>query len=127
MNQAIKRPWNRIITHSIISSELWLLVSVLPLTPVSHLLYLLGLVYALLLALVASLTDGTMGELSIAHSVFLPREFDPFCDTYLETVTRLRTDELMHLPKLNDGEFIDQLVRGVDTIPGKKNFIHQTN
>ena len=73
----------------------------------------------LMSALVMSLTHGTVMEPSIAHTVFLPRAFDPFCDTYVEIVTRMSADELIHLPKLNDTEFLDQLARGVDTIPGK--------
>ncbi|CAF4292482.1 unnamed protein product, partial [Adineta steineri] len=71
----------------------------------------------LLLALALSLTNGATQEPSIAHTVFLPREFDPFCDNYLETVTRMNTSELMNLPKLNDAEFLDQLARDIDTLP----------
>ncbi|CAF1508175.1 unnamed protein product, partial [Adineta steineri] len=67
--------------------------------------------------LALSLTNGATQEPSIAHTVFLPREFDPFCDNYLETVTHMNTNELMSLPKLNDAEFIDQLARGIDTLP----------
>jgi hypothetical protein len=28
----------------------------------------------------------------------------------------------MYLPQLNDTEFLDQLFRGVDTIPGRNNY-----
>jgi hypothetical protein len=80
------------------------------------------MMFVLTLALVTSSTHGTMAEPSIAHTVFLPREFDPFCDTYVETVTRMSSDELMYLPQLNDTEFLDQLFRGVDTIPGRNNY-----
>jgi len=66
-----------------------------------------------------SLTHGELVEPSIAHTVFLPRAFDPFCDAYVETITRMSSDELINLPKLNDIEFLDQLTRGVDTIPGR--------
>ena len=75
--------------------------------------------FVLLSTLMISLVHGTVMEPSIAHTVFLPREFDPFCDSYTETITRMTADELMNLPKLSNIEFLDQLTRGVDTIPGK--------
>jgi hypothetical protein len=82
--------------------------------------YLLGRMLVIMSALVMmSLSYGTEVEPSIANIVFLPCAFDPFCDIYVETVTRMSADELMHLPKLNDTEFLDQLVRGVDAIPCK--------
>ena len=69
-----------------------------------------------------NLTHGMTTELSIAHSVFLPRAFDPFCDTYVETITRMSANELLNVPQLNDTEFFDQLTRGIDSVVGKKNF-----
>jgi len=73
----------------------------------------------LLLALFINLIDGTTAEPSIAHSVFLLREFDPFSDIYLETVTRMNASELMHLPKLSDTQFLNALNRGIDILPNK--------
>jgi hypothetical protein len=70
-----------------------------------------------------SITDGITTEPSIARSVFLPREFDPFCDKYLETVTRMSVKELLRLPKLSDAEVLDQLAQGIYTISSKKDFI----
>lgn len=72
----------------------------------------------LLSSLILSLTNATISEPSIAHTVFLPQVFDPFRDTYLETVTRMSINELMQLPKLNDTEFLDELMRGMDSLPG---------
>jgi hypothetical protein len=54
--------------------------------------------------------------------VFLPREFDPFCDTYVETITRMSRNELMNIPQLSDIEFLDQVTRGVDSVLGKEKF-----
>jgi hypothetical protein len=67
-----------------------------------------------------SVTHGMIVEPSIAHSVFLPREFDPFCDTYVETITRMSRNELMNIPQLSDIEFLDQVTRGVDSVLGKE-------
>ena len=67
-----------------------------------------------------SITDGKSTEPSIAHSVFLPREFDPFRNTYVETVGRMNMNELMRLPKLNDTEFLNQLTQGSNSRGGKK-------
>jgi hypothetical protein len=72
-----------------------------------------------------SLTDGTRIEPSIAHSVFLSGEFDPFCDKYVDTITRMSASELIRLPKLSDAEFLNQLARGIDTIPGKTSVLHK--
>ena len=76
--------------------------------------------HILLLATTVSLTDGAIVEPSIAHSVFLSSEFDPFCDSYVKAITRMSVNELMQLPKLSDNEFLNQLARGVNSIPGKK-------
>jgi hypothetical protein len=103
-----------------IYSLLWLTVRCLFVNLSFNTFYSLGLIYALLLALVLGSTDGTTVEPSIAHSVFLPPEFDPFVDSYMDAVTRMSSAELMRLPKLSDMEFLDQLTRGIDSIPGKK-------
>jgi hypothetical protein len=69
-----------------------------------------------------SVTHGTIVEPSIAHSVFLPREFDPFCDTYVEKITRMSANGLLNIPQLSDIEFLDQVTRGVDSVLGKEKF-----
>ena len=65
-------------------------------------------------------TFGFVADSSISRSFLLPRALDPFCDDYLETVTRMSLTELMSMPQLNDTEFLDQLARGIDSVLGKR-------
>lgn len=64
-------------------------------------------------------TFGLAIDSSISRSFVLPRALDPFCDEYVETVTRMSSTELMSMPQLNDTEFLDQLARGIDSVLGK--------
>ncbi|CAF0851874.1 unnamed protein product [Adineta ricciae] len=75
-----------------------------------------NILHAIVCLLVVNATFGLVADSSISRSFFLPRALDPFCDEYVETVTRMSLNELMSMPQLNDTEFLDQLARGIDSV-----------
>ncbi|CAF3966152.1 unnamed protein product, partial [Rotaria sp. Silwood1] len=79
-----------------------------------------GSIYALILALVMSSISEITAKPSNPRFIFMSPESDPFVDSYMKTISRMSTKEIMNLPKLSDVEFLDQLERGYDFIPGKK-------
>ena len=66
--------------------------------------------------LIPTIVVGSTSRTSL-QSFFVPRALDPFCDDYLETVTRMSMEELNQLSKLADDELLDQLAEGVYSIP----------
>lgn len=74
---------------------------------------------ALLLMIAVSLAHGSALDSSLSQSLFLPRALDPFQDDYLETITRMSTEELNQLPRLADEELLDQLARNIYSISGQ--------
>ncbi|CAF0808871.1 unnamed protein product [Adineta ricciae] len=75
-----------------------------------------NILHAIVCLLVVNATSGLVADSSISRSFFLPRASDPFCDEYVEIVTRMSLTELMSMPQLNDTEFLDQLARGIDSV-----------
>ncbi|CAF0794059.1 unnamed protein product [Rotaria sp. Silwood1] len=86
-----------------------------------------GSIYALILALVMSSISEITAKPSNPRFIFMSPESDPFVDSYMKTISRMSTKEIMNLPKLSDVEFLDQLERGYDFIPVSTKSLNSIN
>ncbi|CAF5045436.1 unnamed protein product, partial [Rotaria sp. Silwood1] len=84
-------------------------------------------IYALILALVMSSISEITAKPSNPRFIFMSPESDPFVDSYMKTISRMSTKEIMNLPKLSDVEFLDQLERGYDFIPVSTKSLNSIN
>ncbi|UJR23288.1 hypothetical protein I4U23_026304 [Adineta vaga] len=57
---------------------------------------------------------------SIAYSVFLNRDLDPYCDSYMESVLRMPMAEILDLPKIDDASFFFNTTRGIEMLPAHR-------
>ena len=56
---------------------------------------------------------------SVTNSLFINPSEDPFYDRYIETVLHMNTRALMAIPRMNDTEFIRNLLTDDDSTFGK--------
>jgi hypothetical protein len=64
-------------------------------------------------------TDDIDNLPSIAYSVFLDRNVDPYYDSYTDRVLHMPMSEVLHLPQVDDPAFFFDMARGIEALPRK--------